>query len=467
VVYDIATSPLADGLIWAGTDDGLIWRTADDGAHWRNVTPPSLGPWSKVGIVEPSHFNPDVAYAAIDRHRLDDQKPYILRTRDGGRSWQPIVAGLPGEGGPNSVNVVREDLVRPGLLFAGTERGAFVSFDDGDNWQPLANGLPATSVRDINIHGDDVVIATHGRAFYVLDDIVPLRALAASPVYATRLFPQAPAVRLHEPPFVGTPMPKDEPLAPNPPFGAMIDYALAGPAGSPVEIAIYDSAGAPVNRFTSTDAVKPVDLSKLPIAPEWVVSQKPPLATPGHHRFVWDLHYAKPTGLKDEDSIAGVWAPPGRYTVELTVGGQKLRQPLTVIADPRVKIGQADFEAEFRLARQIEQARVRTRMMIERAVELKAQLAKLKGQPNADALSVQLTALVGEEAPIGGTTPPTTLTSISEWLDSLAQAVDGADAAPTPDDRRGFATVSAALSGIEPRWTAFEATARAQLPPGG
>ena len=451
VVFDIATSPLADGLIWAGTDDGLIWRSDDDGGHWTNVTPPTLRPWSKVGIVEPSHFDPQVAYAAIDRHRLDDQKPYILRTRDGGRTWQEIVSGLPAEGGPNSVNVVREDPVQRGLLFAGTERGAFVSFDDGDHWQPLANGLPATSVRDITIHGDDVVIATHGRGFYVLDDVVPLRALAVDGVSATRLFPQAAAVRLHEPPFVGTPMPKDEPLAPNPPFGATIDYSLA--ASTPVEISIYDPASALVNRFTSSDPVKPIDLATLPVAPEWVVAPKPPAATPGHHRFVWDLHYAKPTGLKDSDTPAGVWAPPGRYTVELTVGGQKLRQPLTVVADPRVTVSQADFEAEFRLARQVEQARVRVRQMVEQAGDLKT---RLQGQ---EALSAEFAALVGEDAPIGGASAPTTLTAISEWLDGLAHAVDGADAAPTPDNLRGFAVVSAALDAIEPRWKAFEARA--------
>jgi photosystem II stability/assembly factor-like uncharacterized protein len=466
VVYDIATSPLADGLIWAGTDDGLIWRTTDNGGHWQNVTPPVLQPWSKVGIIEPSHFDANVAYAAIDRHRVDDQRPYILRTRDGGRSWQPIVQGLPNEGGPNSVNVVREDPVRPGLLFAGTERGAFASFDDGDNWQPLAQGLPATSVRDITIHGDDVVIATHGRGFYVLDDIVPLRALAASPVNATRLYPVAAAVRLHEPSFLGTPMPKDEPLAPNPPFGAMIDYSL--PTTTPVEIAIYDAAGALVSRVTSSDPVKPIDLSTLPIAPEWVVSPKPPAATPGHHRFVWDLHYAKPSGLKDESNIkTGVWAPPGRYTVDLTVGGQHLRQPLDVIADPRVTVSQADFEAEFRLAKEVEQARVRVGSMLEQAGDLKTRLAKLNGQGNAEALSAQLKALVGEDAPIGGATAPTTLTSISEWLDNLAQAVDGADAAPTPDTVRGFATVLGTLNAIEPRWKQFEMVASAQLPPAG
>jgi photosystem II stability/assembly factor-like uncharacterized protein len=463
VVYDIATSPLVDGLIWAGTDDGLIWRTTDNGATWQNLTPPMLQPWSKVGIIEPSHFNAAVAYAAIDRHRLDDQKPYILRTRDGGRSWQPIVEGLPAEGGPNSVNVVREDPLQPGLLFAGTERAAFVSFDDGDHWQPLANQLPATSVRDITIHGDDVVIATHGRGFYVLDDVVPLRALAANPVNATRLFPLAPAIRVHAPLFIGTPMPKDEPLAHNPPVGAIIDYSLASAA--PIEIAIYDRSNLLVGRFSSSDPVTPIDLATLPVAPEWVASPKPPAATPGHHRVVWNLHYAEPTGLTKADSVTGVWAPPGNYTVDLSVGGQHLRQPLTIVRDPRVTVSQADFDAQFRLAKQIEAARVRARTMLEHGTDLDKALAKLKGQPGADALSAQLDTLVGDAAPVSGTTAPTTVTSISEWLDSLANAVDGSDGAPTPDNLKGFATVLAALNAIEPRWAAFEQSAKAQLPP--
>jgi photosystem II stability/assembly factor-like uncharacterized protein len=466
VIYDIGTSPLRDGLIWVGTDDGYIWRTDDDGAHWANVTPPTLQPWSKIGIIEPSHFDPNVAYAAIDRHRLDDQRPYILRTRDGGRTWTEIANGLPKEGGPNSVNVVREDPVRPGLLFAGTERGLFVSFDDGDNWQPLQRGLPTTSVRDITIHGNDVVIATHGRGFYVLDDIVPLRALAGNAQPGIHLFPQAAAYRLNEPAFTGTPMPKDEPLAPNPPFGAMIDYALPANASGPVQIAIYDQSGALVNRFSSTDPVKPLDLSKLAIAPEWLVTPQPPAATPGHHRFVWNLHYAKPTGLKEESKLTGVWAPPGRYTVELTAAGQVLRQPLTILADPRVNVSQADFDAQFRLAKQIEQARVRARRMLEEAADLKIGLVKMNGRADAAALGAQLNAFVGESAPIGGSNAPTTLTAISDWLDKLASAVDGGDGAPTPDDVHGFAVVSGALDQIETRWRAFAASARARIPAG-
>ena len=463
VIYDVGTSPIRDGLIWAGTDDGLIWRTDDGGAHWANVTPAALGAWSKVGIIEASHFDPNVAYAAIDRHRLEDQQPHILRTRDGGRTWTEITSGLPRDGGPNSVNVVREDPVRPGLLYAGTERSLYVSFDDGENWQPLNAGLPASSVRDITIHGDDLVIATHGRGFYVLDDIVPLRALGGNAAPGIHLYPQAAAYRINEPGFTGTPMPKDEPLAANPPFGAMIDYALPANFAGPVQIAIYDQSGALVNRYSSTETPKPIDLSKLPIAPEWVVAPQPPAATPGHHRFVWDLHYAKPAAL-GEGRGAGIWATSGQYTVELTAGGQSLRQPLTVLADPRVKVTQADFDAQLRLARQLEQARVRAHAMVKEAADLKAGLGKIAGQPGAAELTAQYEALVGPEPAMQGANAPNSLTGISTWLDKLANGIDGADGAPTPDMLSGYTQVSAALDGFEPRWRAFLAAARARLP---
>jgi hypothetical protein len=460
VIYDIGTSPIADGLIWVGTDDGLIWRTTDNGGHWDNVTPAALQPWSKVGIIEPSHFDANVAYAAIDRHRLDDPHPYLLRTSDGGKSWQSIARGLPDDGGPNSVNVVREDPVQRGLLFAGTERGLFVSFDDGGSWQPLERGLPTTSVRDITIHGDDLVIATHGRGFYVLDDIVPLRALAENAAPGLRLFPLQTAVRVKRPQFTGTPMPKDEPLGSDAPDGAMIDYTLPAGFDGPVEIAITDASGALINRFSSSDPVKPLDLAHLPVAPEWAGSPPPPAATPGHHRFVWDLHYAKPAGLTDAQAIPGVWAAPGNYFVELSAGGQKLKQLLTIVPDPRVPMAAGDFAQQFQLAQGIQAQRVRVRAMLDQAASLRTTLGKMSGQPTADALSAELLAQLGTEAPIGGSTPPTTLTSISEWLDKLATAVEGGDAAPTPDDLHGFAVVSGALDEAQARWNSFTARAR-------
>src|SRR5262249_30504505 len=176
VIYAIAPSPLRDHRLWVGTDDGLIWLTNDEGAHWQNVTPDALIPWSKVGILDASHFDPNTAYAAVDRHRVNDYKPYIYRTHDGGKTWTLIARGIP-DG--SFVNVVREDPKKRGLLYAGTELGMYVSFDDGDQWQPLQLNLPVTSIRDIDVHGDDVVVATHGRAFWILDNITQLRQLSA------------------------------------------------------------------------------------------------------------------------------------------------------------------------------------------------------------------------------------------------------------------------------------------------
>src|SRR5262249_55587138 len=202
VVYAIAPSRLADHDIWVGTDDGLIWRTKDEGAHWSDITPKALTPWSKVGIIETSHFDADTAYAAVDRHRLDDFKPYVYRTHDGGKTWTLAADGLGAV-----VNAVREDPVRKGLLYAGTERGMYLSFDDGDHWQSLQLNLPVTSVRDIDVHENDLVIATHGRAFWVLDDVTPLRQTFAD---APFLFKPAKAYRERPAGFTGTPMPKDE-----------------------------------------------------------------------------------------------------------------------------------------------------------------------------------------------------------------------------------------------------------------
>jgi len=231
VIYAIAPSRLADRDLWAGTDDGKVWRTRDEGEHWIDVTPAALTPWSKVGIIDASPFDPETAYIAVDRHRLDDFRPYVYRTHDGGRTWAAVANGLPES---HAVNVVREDPVRRGLLYAGTERGVYVSFDDGDHWQSLQMNLPVTSVRDIDVHDNDVVIGTHGRAFWILDDVTPLRQMDARDAAPSHLFAPAAAVRVRPAGFTGTPLPKDEPMAANPPEGAYIDYVLNGPAAGPL-----------------------------------------------------------------------------------------------------------------------------------------------------------------------------------------------------------------------------------------
>jgi photosystem II stability/assembly factor-like uncharacterized protein len=463
VVYDIGPSPRMDGLIWAGTDDGLVWKTADAGGQWVDVTPKGLTPWSKIGTVEPSHFDADTAYLAVDRHRLDDFAPYVFRTHDGGRTWTPITAGLAGGGALNAVNVVREDPVRRGLLYAGTERGAFISFDDGDHWQPLQKGLPRTSVRDITIHDTDLVIATHGRGFYIMDDIVPLRALAESAADGPRLLPLAPAIRVHEPSFTGTPMPRDEPLASNPPDGAYIDYILK-PGAKAVQIAILDGQGAPVARFSSSDPTTKLDLAKIDAAPEWFPISTPPSAAAGEHRFIWDLRYPAKAPLAG----GGVWAPPGPYTVELTVDGQVQRQPLEIVPDPRVKVSPAAFQAEFALARQIEAAKAEAQTALAEAGKAKAALeAKRKGANDAERrrLDAQLAAVDAlaagpTHAPSGGETGKASaggLYDVNSRLDKLAQAVDGADAAPSPDDVDGYRQARAALDAALVKWTALKA----------
>ena len=259
VIYTIAPSPVKDDLLWCGTNDGLLWRTADDGKHWDNVTPKEITAWSSISILEASHFDPDTVYAAVDRHRLDDIAPHIYRTRDGGKTWQPIAAGIPAG---SYVNVIREDPEKRGLLLAGTETGVFVSFDDGDHWQPLQGNLPNCSVRDISIRNGDLVIATHGRSFWVLDDIAPLRELTAT-VAASDAWFFAPreATRFHPAAFQGTPFPKDEPAGENPPNGAILDYYLKTGSTAPVAIEIVDAKGEAVRRYASDDKPRPSDPS--------------------------------------------------------------------------------------------------------------------------------------------------------------------------------------------------------------
>ena len=460
VVYAIAPSPLDASLVWAGTDDGLVWRTQDGGQHWQDATPPSVGPWSKIGVVEASHFDPATAYLAVDRHRLDDQAPYVLRTTDGGRNWSPIVAGLGDAAGSNSVNVVREDPVRRGLLYAGTESGAYLSFDDGAHWQTLQNGLPRTSVRDVTVHGDDLVIATHGRGFYILDDIAQLRALAADASPGLRLFAPAPAIRLHPPAFAGTPMPHDEPAAHNPPDGAILDFVLPAAVQGPVSLSIADAQGNIVRRFSSTDAIPAPDLAKLPVAPEWVAAPVQLRVAQGAQRLLWDLHYTKPLHvLAGEREPQGAWAPPGRYTVALTTPSGTQRQTLTVLPDPRLHLRPGDLDAQFTLARAIEAARVQAGPALEDAAKLRAAHAPMRAELDA------LVDAPPDNPGAGQVAPPRQvdgLTDIALRLDALAQAVDGADAAPTPDAQAGFRLASQALARTLARWSDIAVRAQAQ-----
>ena len=447
VVYSIGPSPLSDEDIWAGTDDGLVWRSPDGGRSWNNLTPATLGPWSKVAGIEPSHFDAQVAYLAVDRHRLDDFAPYVWRTADGGKSWSPISAGLADGGVMNTVNVVREDPVTPGLLYAGTERGVFVSFDAGGAWRPLQAGLPTTSVRDITVHGDDLVIATHGRGFWILDDVEPLRELAADARPGPRLFAPAVAVRARPSGFTGTPKPKDEPMAANPPPGAAIDYLLAADARGPVTVEIRDSAGALVKRFSSADPAPAPDLAHIGAAPEWLPATPPLSAHAGGHRLIWDLRYQSPAGLAGDFRLGGVWAPPGRYTATLTVDGAAFSQPLTVMPDPRVKAASDTYSRAFAMARAIEADRLRAQTAAAEIATARPR-SPVAGSPSA-ALDAQAAALVAPGS-------VDSLPGLAERLGRLQQAVDGADGEPSADARDGFAAADRALAADLAAWAALK-----------
>ncbi|HZS44160.1 MAG TPA: hypothetical protein VFC63_03600 [Blastocatellia bacterium] len=344
VIYTIAPSPLKTSLIWIGTDDGQIQMTNDDGKNWQNVTPPELTPWSKLVMMEASHFDVKEAFAAVDRHRLEDNEPYIYRTRDSGKTWQKITTGLPAG---VYMQTVKEDPERRGLLFAGTELGVYVSFDDGDHWQSLQLNLPATSMRDLAIHGDDLIVATHGRGFWVLDNITALRQISDEVARSDAfLFRPAETISMPAGSENGTPQPRDEPLADNPPNGAMIDYYIKSSSG-PVTLEILDPAGDVIRRYSSEDRPQPVDPNTLNIPAFWRPTPEPLSAASGMHRWVWDLRAQTMGGGGRRGGGGGGGGGgfgrgggtvlPGPYTVRLTVGGKSYMQPLILKPDPRAR----------------------------------------------------------------------------------------------------------------------------------
>ena len=342
VIYTIAPSPLRASTIWIGTDDGLIHLTKDDGKTWQNVTPPAMTSWSKVVMIEASHFNVDEAYAAVERHQLSDYEPHIYRTTDSGKTWAEITRGLP-KG--IYVQTVKEDPSRRGLLFTGTERTVFVSFDDGDHWQSLQLNLPPASVRDLVIHGDDLIVATHGRGFWTIDSITALRQISDDVVRANAfLFQPADAYLLTPGSDNGTPMPRDEPLVENAPYGAMIDYYLKSNASGPVTLEILDPAGEVIRKYSSDDKPAVLNPDTLNIPAYWIRPFEPLSSAAGMHRWIWDLRPtppSRPTGAGGGGGFGGrAGAPPvllGTYTVKFSVDGKSYTQPLLVKMDPRTK----------------------------------------------------------------------------------------------------------------------------------
>jgi photosystem II stability/assembly factor-like uncharacterized protein len=379
VVYSIAPSPLKAQVIWAGSDTGLLHLTTDGGKSWQNETPEGLGDWDKIAMIEASHFDAATAYAAVDRHRLDDRAPYLYRTRDYGKTWQPIAKGI----GPSAfVNVVREDSQQKGLLFAGTELGVYVSFDDGEQWQPLQMNLPVTSVRDLVVHGDDLVVATHGRAFWVMDNITPLRQIAAGTnADKVKLFAPAVAVRVDNDTFLGSPFPPEEPMAKNPPNGAVIDYYLPAKAGK-VTLEVRDSKGKLVRRYISGE--KKMDPAPaLPIADRWLTPPQVLETGAGMHRFVWDLRWSA-AGMNEESDDEGIEVAggpkvaAGSYDVKLKVDDASLTETLRVKMDPRAKTTTAELAEQQRLGLSIFEETVRVREAQAQIKAAKETLTELK-----------------------------------------------------------------------------------------
>ena len=427
VIYTIAPSFHDANIIWAGTDDGLIHLTRDGGKSWTNITPPQLKSWAKVSLIEASHFDRDTAYAAVNTLRLDDLRPHIYRTTDAGKSWTEITRGLP-DGG--IVNAVREDPQRRGLLYAGTEQSVYVSFDNGGNWQSLRLNLPATSIRDLVVKDDDLVVGTHGRSFWILDNLTPLRQIdRLGENAAAVLFTPQNAWRYRRSLNTDTPIPPEEPMGENPPDGAIIDYWLKSDART-VAIEIRDQNGAVVRRYHSDDRPTPLDARTLAYPEYWVRPARQLATGAGMHRFVWDLHYPAPEGFPRSLPISAIYrntpslpegplAHPGDYSVTLTVDGKSQTTKLNLKMDPRVSTPAEGLAQQFRLSIEASQALAETH---HRGLKLADRIRQLQIGPRTPDQASQLEAATRKDRQ---------LNQLRRDLLNLLNTLQEADAAPT------------------------------------
>jgi len=470
VVYTIAPSGLSGDLIWAGTDTGLVHVTRDGGKTWKDVTPKGLTDWSKISLIEASHFDAAEAYAAVDRHRLDDRQPYLYRTRDYGATWQPITAGI---SEPSFLRAVREDPQVRGLLYAGTEFGVYVSFDDGDHWQSLQLNLPVVAVHDLVVHGDDLVIATHGRSFWILDDITPLRQAAAVTKAGTSwLYQPGTAVRVDNDSFVGSPLPPEEPTAENPPNGAMIDYYLKNNANQ-VKLEIFDDQHTLVRRFSSASK----QVKKQPpmaIAERWFPELQALGSGAGMHRFVWNLSWGGGSGESEgpqpeEDffSPRGPRVVAGDYGVRLTVDGKTWTQTLKVVMDPRSAATSSELEEQLKLARQIFAETLQSRQALAEMQVVEKQLSDLNLDAGHAALKTAVTQLQTEiTSIIDGGGAASGLVGLQEANTGLAAAlrvVESSDRAIPAQATAVYEPADQAMKARIAQWTALKSGHLVQL----
>jgi photosystem II stability/assembly factor-like uncharacterized protein len=466
-IFAIAESPLAKGMIWVGTDDGLIQLTRDGGESWANVTPGAMPAWSTISMIEPSHYDAETAYIAVDRHRLDDIKPYAFVTHDGGRNWSRIDAGLP-EGA--FVHAVREDPVRHGLLDAATETGVFVSFDDGRHWQSLQLNLPRSPVHDLVVKGDDLAIATHGRSFWILDDVTPLRQVAqAEHASGTYLFALQKTFRRYYPDQVDTRPPSGQ----NPPAGALIDYYLSAPPAAPIRLDILDAHGALVRRLTSE---KPKGAEQPPEWPDQVHPAETLSADPGMNRFVWDLRYDPPVqipgafyeGLPPRGPIA----LPGDYTVRLTAGGRMQSVPLTIAADPRVKTSLTGLQQKFALSMEVYRDQDRLHRAVNDIRAVKAGVGEALREAGSESRRAKLAnegnALLGRASAIEGQLMQVDIKGseanlnypgmLNEQIYSFSGLLEDADTAPNQQEIETYAGLHSRLETQLADWATLKRT---------
>jgi photosystem II stability/assembly factor-like uncharacterized protein len=462
VIYSLAISSRNDNVLWAGTDDGLVWRTQDGGKNWSDITPQGVTAWSKVTQIDASHFDENTAYISVSRMRVDDLHPYIYRTRDGGKTWTSIATGLPADA---PVNAVREDTRRKGLLFAATEKAVWMSSDDGDHWASLQINLPHTSMRDLWVHEDDLILGTHGRSIWILDDIAVLRELAGTPLRDPVLVSPPAAYRVAQNTWTDTPIPPDEALGSNPPAGAVIDYYLPQDARGAVKLEILDAKGSLVRRFSSDDLLKPTaeELARELIPAYWIARPTALPAKRGMHRWVWDLHYPDPDTTTRGYPISAVphatsqepqgpTALPGTYRIRLTVNGRQLEVPLTLEPDPRVRVPAGALEAQFQLASHLAQVLSASSRTVLTGQAERSQLQALAGNEPKDpviaAFDKQLTQMLDP------------LSEAQEQVDTLYKQVVRGDAAPTAAQLLAADSVQAKITPLMEKWQQLQA----QLP---
>ncbi|HKI86934.1 MAG TPA: glycosyl hydrolase, partial [Thermoanaerobaculia bacterium] len=472
LIYAIAPSPLASGQIWVGTDDGLIQLTRDGGKSWANVTPKGLPEWAKVSMIEASHFDAGTAYAAVDAHKLDDFNPYIFITHDYGKSWSRENAGF---SAPAFLRAVREDPKEKNLLYAATETGVYVSFDQGKRWQTLELNLPVTSVRDLVVKNGDLVAATHGRGFWILDDISPLREIAAGAnAESDRLYAPREAIRLHSMAGGGLPY---ESVGENPPDGAILYYSLAGKTKGAVTLTVSDAAGTVLKTFSTEP--KPVE-NDHPLEFPSEEHEKPEKldAKPGLNRAVWDLRHEKAPEIEGAYyDMGGPVSPmvlPGRYTVTLTVDGKTSSQPLTVVKDPRTQVTEAALEQQYELMVKLDQAIRQDHEAANAIIAARASLESLHKRLAADQSNAALVKLADEaktldqklsdvledfyqyhaQAEEAELNYPTKLNSQLAYLEEL---VDSADSAPTAQEVQAYALLRTELDAALARWQEAQA----------